>query len=841
MPKKKAKGEQLQADGPAEVGGVKGFWTADGGCNKATVSAAYAEKLEKTGVKIVKYKDWKTAMLADGTTKPMISGYCVADVVLKTKAGSVVLPKTHIDVLQGPEVGNMLYMGQVEEERLGLRSYRSQIEELANDIKEGRKKPPTAPKKALGRHDVRETTLDGGGGPKTVRFEMGQQPVYKRRLRLGHRFDEFGHLPGPVKADGHVFVNEAGWKALRKVPYVMDPMSSSVYVTSAAVYGQDLQLAESGQRCPVKTYDLSPDMKAWLGDKEGAYECEVELDLRVGPDVNFDTVDRLTGLRKVKARVIKSDIPAVVLGREQMNLLAARKAEGLEFKAERTEEEKEAVRQRLRDVLDAARLQGMSDAGLEEGKKMIMQEFPDIWRLTLGPDDFADVPPLEFELKDPDQRLPKPYTKRYTRPQLSWWKRHLDSLAGARIIQKTSSTDLSPANLVDKFKDGVAVLDDHRMVIDLRRRNANAKPRHYYLPRLDDMWQHLVGAKVFAAADATKGYLQFLLAVKSRKYAAFLTPFGAYELCRVPMGWIDAAPYYQETMTKILDDLIYVTVLQYLDDGLVFAAAEKGLLESLRAYFTVLRRHNIKLHPGKFVLFAKNLTWGGKDLSGDGIKPAQHRLNSVEEMPDPVTLDEAMNFVYGAAWFRNNIPYFAEIAAPLYDLWNSAMKGRKRRTSLAASRMKLADLPGWKGGAKKAFEDVKRALAESIRTTFYDPELQTCVFADANDEFWCLLITQCKPGDQLLPWDEQVGKHRPLLFESGRFRKSQLHWHTISKEGYSYGEKLHDYKHWINGGKYQSALFTDHKNSCRSSTTRCDPKAVRRVIGKDWIGGATVC
>lgn len=54
------------------------------------------------------------------------------------------------------------------------------------------------------------------------------------------------------------------------------------------------------------------------------------------------------------------------------------------------------------------------------------------------------------------------------------------------------------------------------------------------------------------------------------------------------------------------------------------------------------------------------------------------------------------------------------------------------------------------------------------------------MFVDANDEFWCLCITQCKDGDQLLPWAEQVGKHRPLLFESGRFRKAQLNWHTVS-------------------------------------------------------------
>ena len=116
-------------------------------------------------------------------------------------------------------------------------------------------------------------------------------------------------------------------------------------------------------------------------------------------------------------------------------------------------------------------------------------------------------------------------------------------------------------------------------------------------------------------------------------------------------------------------------------------------------------------------------------------------------------------------------------------MWNKAMANKKRRTTQAASKIKLSDLPDWEGGAKEAFEKVKLTLVEALRTSFYDPELKTRVFADANEEFWCICITQCQNGDQLLPWTEQVGKHRPLLFESGRFRKSQLNWHTVSKQG----------------------------------------------------------
>ena len=612
---KRGKQEKLGsvADGPATVAGVEGFWTADGGCNKATISANYAKNLATAGVKVVEYDKWKMAQLADGTRKPIISGYCVADIVLRTKAGKVVLPHSHIDILQGPESGNLLYMGQAEESRLGLKSYKKQIEELAGKIQRGEKEQLTAEDSSNPANSENKCKVAIGGKVRTVRFEAGKQPVFKRRLRLGATDDEFGHEAGEVKADGYAFVGEQNWLALEKTPYVMDPMCQGVYITTAAVRGQDLKLAKDPPPNPVKTYDLSQEMQDWVGDKVGAYTCEVQLDLRVGPDANNDTVERQSTLKQVTVKVIESEVPAVILGHDKIEELAERKNESLEFKEDRTGEV-EKIKQRLEDVCDAARLQGMSPAGIEEGRKMIQQEFPDIWRLSLGPNDYADVPPLEMELIDPDQRLPKPYTKRYTKAELAWWKKHTDALLKAGIIRRSASTDLSPANLVDKFRDGVAMLDDHRMVIDLRGRNANAKTRHYHLPRLDDLWQHLLGAKVFASVDATKGYLQFLLAVASRKFAGFLTPFGAFESCRVLMGWVDSASYYQEMMTGVLGDLLYACVLQYLDDGLIFAGEERGLLDALRAYFTVLQKHNIKLHPGKFVLFAKNLTWGGKDL-----------------------------------------------------------------------------------------------------------------------------------------------------------------------------------------------------------------------------------
>ena len=97
--------------------------------------------------------------------------------MLRTKAGEVILEKTHIDVLQGPEEGNLLYIGKAEERRLGLTSFKEQVENLAEEIKNGNRKQPGAPKKAKDAVAVQESRVKLDGKYNTVRFEAGKQPA----------------------------------------------------------------------------------------------------------------------------------------------------------------------------------------------------------------------------------------------------------------------------------------------------------------------------------------------------------------------------------------------------------------------------------------------------------------------------------------------------------------------------------------------------------------------------------------------------------------------------------------------------------------------------------------
>ena len=121
--------------------------------------------------------------------------------------------------------------------------------------------------------------------------------------------------------------------------------------------------------------------------------------------------------------MVKSEKSALVLGKSVYHELYAcwntSKEERLEMTTKEKDEDDELIHQ-LDEMLDAARLKGMSEPGLEEAEKMLKGEFFEIWRLKLRPSDVADLPALRIELMgEKELILPKPYRRRYSPAEIN--------------------------------------------------------------------------------------------------------------------------------------------------------------------------------------------------------------------------------------------------------------------------------------------------------------------------------------------------------------------------------------------------------------------------------------
>ena len=75
------------------------------------------------------------------------------------------------------------------------------------------------------------------------------------------------------------------------------------------------------------------------------------------------------------------------------------------------------------------------------------------------------------------------------------------------------------------------------------------------MPSVDESLTKLGNSKIFFKLDANSGYWQIPFDEKSRLLTTFVTPFGPYCFNRLPIGITSKPEIFQQTLSKILEDL----------------------------------------------------------------------------------------------------------------------------------------------------------------------------------------------------------------------------------------------------------------------------------------------
>ncbi|KAG3097848.1 hypothetical protein PI124_g16272 [Phytophthora idaei] len=79
-------------------------------------------------------------------------------------------------------------------------------------------------------------------------------------------------------------------------------------------------------------------------------------------------------------------------------------------------------------------------------------------------------------------------------------------------------------------------------------------------------------------------------------------------------------------MNDILMDLLFRSVLVWIDDVFPYARSAGDFLENLENFFSILRQRKLKLNAKEVKLFAKRVKWCGKLIDGEGVEHDPERL-----------------------------------------------------------------------------------------------------------------------------------------------------------------------------------------------------------------------
>ena len=406
----------------------------------------------------------------------------------------------------------------------------------------------------------------------------------------------------------------------------------------------------------------------------------------------------------------------------------------------------------------------------------IQEEFGDIFLDGLPP---GNPPSRKVEHEIPlYPNLPPPFKGifRLSQTELQELRTQLQQLLQDGKISPSTSPYGAPVLFVKK-KDGSL-----RMCIDYRALNSQTVKNRYALPRIDELFDRLHGAKVFSKIDLTSGYWQIAIAEADRPKTAFRTRYGHYEFNVMPFGLTNAPATFQTLMNDIFRDMLDICVIVYMDDILVYSKTPEEHDRHLRQVLQRLREHQLYAKPSKCTLFTDTIDYLGHLVTPEGIKPNPALVEAIVKYPRPETLKSLQSFLGMTNYYRKFVKDYSKRALPLTQALQNASNSRPII---------------WNPEMEEAFRDLKNALTNAPCLQLPDPDDEFEVTTDASEDAKAVGCVLMQNG-------------HPVAFESKKLNPHQLNYTVHDKEMCAIMHALTLWRPFLLGRHFK--VYTDHRS-----------------------------
>ena len=322
---------------------------------------------------------------------------------------------------------------------------------------------------------------------------------------------------------------------------------------------------------------------------------------------------------------------------------------------------------------------------------------------------------LELEPGPPIRERPRPIPPR----DFEEARQHIQGLLDAKIITPSMSPFASPIFLVRKKSGGL------RMCVDYRQLNERTWLDSYAVPKIEDLFLTLNGARYFSSVDLSKAYYQVPMTERAKRASAFTTPFGLFQWLRMPMGLKNSAPCFQRLMESVFSDMNLAELIGFLDDILIHGRTLEELEERTIAALEPLRKFKLKLDPEKCIFGTTEIRHLGFVISAGGIQPDPDKIEALTTWPVPATLKEVKSFLGFAGFYRRFIPQFTRMAKPLNDVTLGYVPSKTQKKS--GKKAAYVAEP-----QQEAFESLIQALTTDVVLGIADKRQPFILHCDAS-------------------------------------------------------------------------------------------------------------
>lgn len=384
-----------------------------------------------------------------------------------------------------------------------------------------------------------------------------------------------------------------------------------------------------------------------------------------------------------------------------------------------------------------------------------------------------------------------------------------------------------------------------RVVVDLRRVNSKLLMHGYPLPRQDDILASMGGCSVFTIMDILKGFFQQPLEEDDKWKTTFVTPHrGLQRLTVASMGLATTPSFFQHRMETILKPYLWLFVLVYIDDIIVFSRSFHEHLKHLEAIFTVLENSGATMSLPKCHFAQRGVEALGHYVSRLGLSTTADKTEAIRNLEMPVDLKTLEAGLGLMGYYREFVPNYAIIADPLNELktlgFKESPRSNPQRDKWAQKRTfppkaeppkdtaSEKDRAAWQQKqdyldslwkkSKVAWAKLKDMLVDAV----------DLAFPDYGKPFYLYVDTSAKGIGASLHQIQDDGRSRPILFLSRTLTPAEKNYFAPELEALGLVWALDKCSHYVDHSKV--VVITDHKSieDAFNSKNRM-PHNIRRI------------
>ena len=220
------------------------------------------------------------------------------------------------------------------------------------------------------------------------------------------------------------------------------------------------------------------------------------------------------------------------------------------------------------------------------------------------------------------------------------------------------------------------------------------------IPRIDDLLDHLAGAKIFSKLELRNRYHQVRIWAGDEWKTAFKTTEGLYEWLVMPFGLSNAPSTFMRLMNAVLRPFAGKFLVVYFDDILIYSRSVAKHTEHLRAVCGKLQEEQLYAHTSKCSFLNQSVSFLGFIVSVVGIAMDPVKTTALREWLTPQSVFDVRSFHGLPQFYRRFIRNFSSLAAPLTDVfwqtqfdWNPAAECAFQQLKIALTTAPVLRLP----------------------------------------------------------------------------------------------------------------------------------------------------